>query len=74
MEFKELVNLCLMANNDITKEEICMMANKNINIDEVNEFEPQITFDDLQDAFDAYFMNTKKQCIRKMFYFKVKLI
>lgn len=47
MEFKELANLYLMANNNITKEEICMMANKNINIDEANEFEPQITFDDL---------------------------
>jgi hypothetical protein len=41
MEFKELANLCLMANN-IIKEEICMMANKNINIDEVNELGPQI--------------------------------
>jgi len=36
------------------------MANKNIDIDEANEFEPQITFDELQDAFDDCFMNTKK--------------
>jgi len=47
LKFEELDNLCLMSNIDITKKDVCLMKNSNIDIDEVNELEPQITFDKL---------------------------
>jgi hypothetical protein len=47
LKFEELDNLCLISNIDITKKDVCLMKNSNIDIDEVNELEPQITFDKL---------------------------
>jgi hypothetical protein len=46
------------------------MANSNIDIDKVNELEPQITFDELQDAFDELFHDYKNKYIRKHFSIK----
>ena len=39
------------------------MANSNIDIAKVNELEPQIIFDELQDAFDELFHDYKKNKI-----------
>lgn len=42
----------MMANMEITKKEIFLILNRSIKVDEVNDLEPQITFNELQDAFD----------------------
>ena len=60
VELEELANLCLMANIDITKQEIYLMENNNSNIDEVNDLESQFIFDELQDAFDDLYHEYKK--------------
>jgi hypothetical protein len=50
----------MMANMEITKKEIFLILNRSINVDEVNDLEPQITFNELQDAFDELFHEYKK--------------
>jgi len=50
----------MMANMEITKKEIFLILNRSINVDEVNDIEPQITFNELQDAFDEWFHEYKK--------------
>jgi hypothetical protein len=59
--------ICLMANIDITKEEICLMANNTFNIDEIDELEPQSTFDELQNAFEELFHYYLKSCKKKSY-------
>jgi len=50
----------MMANMKITKKEIFLILNRSIKVDEVNDLEPQITFNELQDAFDEWFHEYKK--------------
>jgi hypothetical protein len=49
------------------------MANSNIDIAKVNELEPQIIFDELQDAFDELFHDYKKKTKlhKKTFFYKI---
>jgi hypothetical protein len=56
-----------MANIDITKEEICLMANNTFNIDEIDELEPQSTFDELLNAFEELFHDYLKSCKKKSY-------
>jgi len=60
LKLEQLTNLYMMANMEITKKEIFLILNRSINVDEVNDIEPQITFNELQDAFDEWFHEYKK--------------
>lgn len=62
-----------MANIDITKKERCLMANDTFNIDEIDELEPQITFDELQNAFEELFHDCLKSCKKKKILLQNKL-
>lgn len=50
------------------------MANDTFNIDEIDELEPQITFDELQNAFEELFHDCLKSCKKKKSYYKINLM
>jgi hypothetical protein len=61
-----IANLCLMADFGISKKKVCLMANSSTNIDEVNELDPQMTFEKLYHDY--------KKLYKKKICFKINLI
>jgi hypothetical protein len=68
-----IANLCLMADFGISKKRVCLMVNSSVNIDKINELDPQMTFDELQNIFEKSYHDYKK-LYKKKICFKINLI
>ena len=71
---EEFANLCLMVKFCITKKKNCLMTNSYVNIDEVNELDPQMTFDKLQNTFEKLCHDYKKLYKKNLLQNKLDII